>query len=345
MPGAQAEEPPADEERSEPVQVGGGAFLGRDDLEEVSGEEVDWSNDEENLMIVEESIDEEESNCEFTNERKVIERPTVFERLGHRSPVVKRQPVTIKDRLGGREETSVIMEPVTVKLRLGSPSRGFKGSLRGALSRGNRGSPSRCSRGSPSPRMSESRSSSSFRRSSRSREASLEKGARRSLSQEPSSRKDSRDSWGRAFREEHERKTFQSGGSRRISYPRKSLRDSPSRGSRGSIRASSSWGSRGSPSRSSRGSLSPWRSDSKKKKTIQTIHVDLSSEAGEAELRKLANQEVFVEEGQLMLENEGSQWMVSCCDMDLDTPEALRSPAQLGEEERGNNQVTICYLF
>ena len=26
MPGAQAEEPPADEERSEPVQVGGGAF-------------------------------------------------------------------------------------------------------------------------------------------------------------------------------------------------------------------------------------------------------------------------------------------------------------------------------
>ena len=149
---------------------------------------------------------------------------------------MKRQPVTIKDRLGGREETSVIMEPmVTVKLRLGSPSRGFKGSLRGALSRGNRGSPSRCSRGSPSPRMSESRSSSSFRRSSRSREASLEKGARRSLSQEPSSRKDSRDSWGRAFREEHERKTFQSGGSRRISYPRKSLRDSPSRGSRGSL--------------------------------------------------------------------------------------------------------------
>ena len=70
MPGAQAEEPPADEERSEPVQVGGGAFLGRDDLEEVSDEEVDWSNDEENLMIVEESIDEEESNCEFTNERK-----------------------------------------------------------------------------------------------------------------------------------------------------------------------------------------------------------------------------------------------------------------------------------
>ena len=199
MPGAQAEEPPADEERSEPVQVGGGAFLGRDDLEEVSDEEVDWSNDEENLMIVEESIDEEESNCEFTNERKVIERPTFFERLGHRSPVVKRQPVTIKDRLGGREETSVIMEPVTVKLRLGSPSRGFKGSLRGALSRGNRGSPSRCSRGSPSPRMSESRSSSSFRRSSRSREASLEKGARRSLSQEPSSRKDSRDSWGRAL--------------------------------------------------------------------------------------------------------------------------------------------------
>ena len=66
MPGAQAEEPPADEERSEPVQVGGGAFLGRDDLEEVSDEEVDWSNDEENLMIVEESIDEEESNCEFT---------------------------------------------------------------------------------------------------------------------------------------------------------------------------------------------------------------------------------------------------------------------------------------
>ena len=53
MPGAQAEEPPADEERSEPVQVGGGAFLGRDDLEEVSDEEVDWSNDEENLMIVE----------------------------------------------------------------------------------------------------------------------------------------------------------------------------------------------------------------------------------------------------------------------------------------------------
>ena len=73
MPGAQAEEPPADEERSEPVQVGGGAFLGRDDLEEVSDEEVDWSNDEENLMIVEESIDEEESNCEFTNEREVVE--------------------------------------------------------------------------------------------------------------------------------------------------------------------------------------------------------------------------------------------------------------------------------
>ena len=43
-------------------------------------------------------IYEEESNCEFMNERKVIERPTVFERLGHRSPVVKRQPVTIKDQ-------------------------------------------------------------------------------------------------------------------------------------------------------------------------------------------------------------------------------------------------------
>ena len=40
MPGAQAEEPPADEERSEPVQVGGGAFLGKDD---VSDEEIDWS--------------------------------------------------------------------------------------------------------------------------------------------------------------------------------------------------------------------------------------------------------------------------------------------------------------
>ena len=39
------------------MQVGGGAFLGRDDLEEVSDEEVDWSNDEENLMIIEESID------------------------------------------------------------------------------------------------------------------------------------------------------------------------------------------------------------------------------------------------------------------------------------------------
>ena len=43
MPGAQAEEPPADEERSEPVQVGGGAFLGKDDLEDVSDEEIDWS--------------------------------------------------------------------------------------------------------------------------------------------------------------------------------------------------------------------------------------------------------------------------------------------------------------
>ena len=71
MPGAQAEEPAAKEERSEPVQVGGGAFLGKDDLEDVSDEEIDWSNDEENIMIVEESIDEELSggkgaspNCE-----------------------------------------------------------------------------------------------------------------------------------------------------------------------------------------------------------------------------------------------------------------------------------------
>ena len=343
MPGAQAEEPAAKEERSEPVQVGGGAFLGKDDLEDISDEEVDWSNDGENIMIVEESIDEELSNCEFTNEREVVEKPTVFDRLGHRSPVVKRQPVTIKDRLGGREETSVTMEPVTVKLRLGSPSKGSKGSLRGALSCGNRGSPSRCSSGSLFPRRSESRPTNSFRRSSRSKEASLEKLARRSLSQEPSSRKDSRDSRGRDFREEHNRTTFQSGGSRRVSYPRRSLRGSPSRGSRGSIRASSSWGSRGSPSRSSRGSLSPWWSDSKKKKASK--HVDLSSEAGEAELRKLANQEVFVEEGQLMLENEGGQWMLSCCNMDLDTPEALRSPTRLGEEEKGNNQVTICHLF
>ena len=43
MPGAQAEEPAAKEERSEPVQVGGGAFLGKDDLEDVSDEEIDWS--------------------------------------------------------------------------------------------------------------------------------------------------------------------------------------------------------------------------------------------------------------------------------------------------------------
>ena len=43
MPGAQAEEPAAIEERSEPVQVGGGAFLGKDDLEDVSDEEIDWS--------------------------------------------------------------------------------------------------------------------------------------------------------------------------------------------------------------------------------------------------------------------------------------------------------------
>ena len=63
--------------------------MGKDDLEDISDEEVDWSNDGENIMIVEESIDEEESNCEFTNEREVIERPTVFDRLGHRSPVVK----------------------------------------------------------------------------------------------------------------------------------------------------------------------------------------------------------------------------------------------------------------
>ena len=90
------------------------------------------------------------------------------------------------------------------------------------------------------------------------------------------------------------------------------------------------------------GSLSPRRSDSKKKKTNQ---VDLSSEAGLEALRKLADQEIFVEEGQLILENEGGQWMVNCLNMDLDTPEALRSPAQLGEEEKGNNQVTICHLF
>ena len=73
--------------------------------------------------------------------------------------------------------------------------------------------------------------------------------------------------------------------------------------------------------------------------------MDLSSEAGETELRKLADQEIFVEEGQLILENEGGQWMVNCLNMDLDTPEALRSPAQLGEEEKGNNQGTICHLF
>ena len=255
----------AEEERSKPVQVGGGAFLGKDDLEDISDEEVDWSNDGENIMIVEESIDEEESNCEFTNEREVIERPTVFDRLGHRSPVVKIQPVTIKDRLGGPEETTVTMEPVTVKLRLGSPSRGSKGSLRG---RG-QGSPSRCSSGSPSPRRSEWGSSNSFRgssrRSSRSREASLEKGARRSLSREPSARKGSRDGWGRASREEQDRTSLHSGGSRRISPPRSSLRGSPSRGSRGSLRGSPSRGSRGSlrgsPSRCSRGSLSPRRSD------------------------------------------------------------------------------------
>ena len=35
MPGAQVEEPAVEEERSEPVQVGGGAFLGTDDLEDV----------------------------------------------------------------------------------------------------------------------------------------------------------------------------------------------------------------------------------------------------------------------------------------------------------------------
>ena len=81
MPGAQVEEPAVEEERSEPVQVGGGAFLGTDDLEDVSDEEMDWSNDEENIMIVEESIDEELSNCEFTNEREVVEKPTVFDRL------------------------------------------------------------------------------------------------------------------------------------------------------------------------------------------------------------------------------------------------------------------------
>ena len=245
----------AEEERSKPVQVGGGAFLGKDDLEDISDEEVDWSNDGENIMIVEESIDEEESNCEFTNEREVIERPTVFDRLGHRSPVVKIQPVTIKDRLGGPEETTVTMEPVTVKLRLGSPSRGSKVSLRG--------------RGQGSPRRSEWGSSNSFRgssrRSSRSREASLEKGARRSLSREPSARKGSRDGWGRASREEQDRTSLHSGGSRRISPPRSSLRGSPSRGSRGSLRGSPSRGSRGSlrgsPSRCSRGSLSPRRSD------------------------------------------------------------------------------------
>ena len=53
------------------------------------------------------------------------------------------------------------------------------------------------------------------------------------------------------------------------------------------------------------GSLSPRRSDSKKKKTNQ---VDLSSEAGLEALRKLADQDVFVEEGKLMLENKGGQW-------------------------------------
>ena len=43
MPGAQVEEPAVEEERSEPVQVGGGAFLGKDDPEDVSDEEIDWS--------------------------------------------------------------------------------------------------------------------------------------------------------------------------------------------------------------------------------------------------------------------------------------------------------------
>ena len=77
------------------------------------------------------------------------------------------------------------------------------------------------------------------------------------------------------------------------------------------------------------GSLSPRRSDSKKK----TNQLDLSSEAGEEELRKLSEQEVFVEEGKLMLENKGGQWMVSCCNMECDTPEALRSPARLCEKD------------
>ena len=65
MPGAQVEEPAVEEERSEPVQVGGGALLGTDDLEDVSDEEMDWSNDEENIRIVEESIDEEEQEPTF----------------------------------------------------------------------------------------------------------------------------------------------------------------------------------------------------------------------------------------------------------------------------------------
>ena len=78
------------------------------------------------------------------------------------------------------------------------------------------------------------------------------------------------------------------------------------------------------------GSLSPRRSDSKKKKTNQ---VDLSSEAGLEALRKLADQDVFVEEGKLMLENKGGQWMVSGCNMDFDTPEALRSCAPFCEKD------------
>ena len=90
---------------------------------------------------------------------------------------------------------------------------------------------------------------------SKSREASLEKGPRRSLSQEPFVRKGSREGWGRGSREEQDRTSLHSGGSRRLSPPRSSLRGSPSRGSRGSLR--------GSPSRGSRGSLSPRRSDSR----------------------------------------------------------------------------------
>ena len=97
------------------------------------------------------------------------------------------------------------------------------------------------------------------------------------------------------------------------------------------------------------GSLSPRRSDSKKKKTSKTNQMVLSSEAGEEELRKLADQEVFVaEEGKLMLKNKGGQWMVSCCNMNFDTPAQLcekdeetfvKSPTLKGILKRGATDV------